>query len=140
MVLSKSINVNEKRHMSWKQLLPLLTQCFEKPGGKVQKKFREITFNKKICQKVHFNGQANVLSHQITLGCRFFFREFMSNFSVLCHNSVTLISQVVQSQNHRTNNYFSNTLTNATREDFELQQINSLVKFFFIVNNKWMYV
>ena len=68
--------------MSWKQLLPLLKQCFEKPGGKVQtKKIGEITFNKKKnYQKEQFNGQANVLSR------RFFFREFMSNFSVLCHN------------------------------------------------------
>ena len=117
-----------------------LHSALKNQGEKCKKNFVKSLLTKKNCQKVQFNGQANVLSRQITLSCRFFFREFVSNFSVLCHNSVTLISQVVQSQNHRTNNYFSNALTNATREEFELQQINSLVKFFFIVNNKWMYV
>ena len=45
--------------MSWKQLLPLLTQCFEKPGGKVQtKKIGEITFNKKkITKKSNLTGK-----------------------------------------------------------------------------------
>ena len=114
-----------------------LHSALKNQGEKCKKNFVKSLLTKKNCQKVQFNGQANVLSRQITLSCRFF---FVNLCPILVYCATTLISQVVQSQNHRTNNYFSNTLTNATREEFELQQINSLVKFFFIVNNKWMYV
>ena len=59
-----------------------LHSALKNQGEKCKKKKNgEITFNKKKnYQKEQFNGQANVLSR------RFFFREFMSNFSVLCHN------------------------------------------------------